>query len=629
MIDLIIVFTFIAYSITSGFRARKKASENLTEYLLAGRTIKGWRAGISMAATQYAADTPLLITGLIATGGVFSIWRLWIYGLAFLMMGFLFGKVWRRAKVITDAELTEIRYTGSGVLALRGLKAIYYGTVINCVVMAMVLVAATRIFEIFLPWHLWLPEGLYGGVYGFVKIIGIPISSGVTGFETYIATTNNLISILIIISFVELYSTTGGLRSVIATDVIQFGIMMIATLSYSIISINKAGGLRHMLDNVVEIYGQSRAEQMLSFSPTMGEALFPFFVIIGLQWFFQMNSDGTGYLAQRTMACKTDTDARIAAIVFTFAQIVVRSLIWLPIGIALLVIYPFDPATASGDAFVSAREILFAQGINDLLPIGVRGLMLTGMLAALASTIDTHLNWGASYWSNDIYKAIISEKYLKKTASPKELVIVARLSNVLILLVSLIIMVNLGSIQKAWHLSLLFGAGMGSVLILRWMWERINLFSEMSAIIGSLVFAPVLLISSDSEWFRLLMMSTLSTLTVIIVTLLTPMTDDDHLIEFFNRVQPPGLWKKTALKAGKDPSQPGRDFRNGGFLVLACGATVFLFLIGFGKLLVHMPHTSLLPAFLYILLGLGIIPFWWKKIFDTTKSEKVSILNRE
>ncbi len=153
MIDLLILLAFVTYSIGNGFRNRARASESLEEYFLAGRSVRGWRAGVSLAATQFAADTPLLVTGLVATGGIFMLWRLWIYGLGFLMIGFLLGRSWRRATVLTDAELTELRYCGRGALVLRGLKAVYYGTVMNCTIMAMVLVAATRISEVFLPWH--------------------------------------------------------------------------------------------------------------------------------------------------------------------------------------------------------------------------------------------------------------------------------------------------------------------------------------------------------------------------------------------------------------------------------------------------------------------------------------------
>lgn len=331
-------FCFYRACIYEGFRSRAKASENLEECLLAGRSIKGWRACISMAATQYAADTPLLVTGLMVTSGIAGLWRLWIYALAFLLMGYLLGKAWRRAGVLTNAEFAEVRYSGKAVLFLRGLKGIYYGTVINCVVLAMVLVAATRIFEILLPWHLWLPSGLYQIFYHAVSYVGIPLSSGVTGIETFIATTNNILSLFLMIIFVALYSTTGGLRSVISTDVVQFSIMMLATLLYAMFAVSHAGRLSSLTDRLVELYSTARTSQMLSFAPS--DAALPFLVIISLQWFFQMNSDGIGYLAQRTMACKGEKDARQAGVIFTFAQVLLRSLLWLPIIVALLIIYP-------------------------------------------------------------------------------------------------------------------------------------------------------------------------------------------------------------------------------------------------------------------------------------------------
>jgi solute:Na+ symporter, SSS family len=226
---------------------------------------------------------------------------------------------------------------------------------------------------------------------------------------------------------------------------------------------------------------------MLSFGPPepAGEVLLPFLVIIGLQWFFQMNSDGTGYLAQRSMACRTDRDARSAGVVFAWAQILFRSLLWLAIAVGLLVLYPFAPAERA-PGFAASREILFVTGIRR--PAAARDPRAdadVGLLAALASTIDTHLNWGASYWSNDVYDRLVCRHWLRPRAAGRELVVVARLSNLLILAIALVIMANLGSIQTAWFISLLFGAGMGSVLVLRWLWERINLYSELAAMASS------------------------------------------------------------------------------------------------------------------------------------------------
>ena len=127
-IDLTLVLVFVLLSIGAGLAARRSASRSLDDYFLAGRPVAGWRAGLSMAATQYAADTPLLVAGLVAVGGIYSLWQLWVYGLAFLLLGFVLGGAWRRAGVLTDAELTAIRYSGRGVLALRVFKALYYGT---------------------------------------------------------------------------------------------------------------------------------------------------------------------------------------------------------------------------------------------------------------------------------------------------------------------------------------------------------------------------------------------------------------------------------------------------------------------------------------------------------------------
>ena len=618
MIDLLIVMTFVSLSIFTGLRARKKASQNLQEYFLAGKTLTGWKAGLSMAATQFAADTPLLVTGLIATGGIFLLWRLWIYGIAFLMMGFIFGASWRRAGVLTDAELTEIRYSGKGVLSLRVLKAVYYGTVINCIVLAMVLVAAVRISEVFLPWNEWLPPGLYDLLLTITKSLGLSIGAIYTAIDPAIATTNNLISILLILGFTALYSTTGGLRSVVVTDLMQFVLAMVGTFVYAFIIVDHVGGLGTMAEKVATIYGSGTADKLLSFGPPGGEMLMPFLIIIGIQWFFQMNSDGTGYLAQRTMACATDKDARIAALVFTWMQVLVRSLIWLVIGVGLLVIYPFTPETASGDQFVAARELLFVTGIDDLLPIGIRGLMLTGLLAALASTIDTHLNWGASYWSNDVYNRLICNHWLKREPKNRELVLVARLSSVIILIIALIIMANLGSIQTTWFISLLFGAGIGSVLVMRWLWERINLHSELAAMAISLVLAPILLVATnagwirDEEWIRLSLMALFSTVAAVTVTYFTPRTDVKVLKAFYKRVNPVGFWRKTAALVDGDPRKPLNDFIGEAKTTLLTALSLFLMLIGAGKLLIRPPTESIFLPWLCIALSLFLIRFWWK-----------------
>lgn len=616
MLDLLIVIAFVLYGLGSGLRARSKASQSLDEYFLAGRTIKGWKAGFSMGATQFAADTPLLVTGLVATAGVFALWRLWIYGLAFLLMAFVFAVGWRRAGVLTDAELTCVRYSGKGVTPLRLLKAIYYGTVINCVVLAMVLVAAIRIAEVFLPWHQWLPAGVYEPIVAFIASTGIQLGASITGLEPAVMSTNNLISILLILAFTAMYSITGGLRAVVQTDVMQFSLAMIGTLLYAWFVVDAAGGLGGLTDRIVDLYGSDQAGRMLSFAPPAGagEALMPFLVIVGLQWFFQMNADGTGYLAQRSMACPTDRDARIAGLVFTWLQIFLRSLFWMAIAVGLLVLYPFTPGEVAGDGFTAAREALFVQGIEDLLPPGVRGLMLVGLLAALASTVDTHLNWGASYWSNDVYGGVFAPHVLKRKPKDRELVLVARLSNVLILLIAMIIMANLGSIQTAWFISLLFGAGMGSVLVLRWLWERINLYSELAAMAVSLITAPLLLYylgtDPDREWVRLGIMALTTTSAAILVTFITPATDDATLKHFYLRVRPFGFWRRAARLNGVAGAVSVKALATRLAAVAVTAVSLFTLLVGVGRLMFPPPDGSSVISWVCLVVGLLLIPVW-------------------
>jgi SSS family solute:Na+ symporter len=613
-IDFLIVAAFVVYSVSVGFLARKQASKDLDEYFLAGRSVSGTKAGLSMAATQFAADTPLLVMGLIAVGGIFSLWRLWIYGLAFLMMGFILAAAWRRSGILTDAELVMTRYSSKGALALRGLKAIYYGTIINCVVMAFVLIAAVRIFEIFLPWNEWLPAGIYDGIANSIASTGLELWSGMTGIEPVVATTNNVLSIVAMLAFVALYSTTGGLRSVIATDVAQLVLMLAGTAIYAWLAVDAAGGLPGLSDQLVDIYGAATAERFLSFAPKAEDALMPFLVIVSLQWFFQMNSDGTGYLAQRTMACRDHRQARLAAVVFTMTQIVVRSLLWLLIGVALLIVYPFDPTLPLTETGISERELTFALGMDELLPAGARGLMLTGMLAALASTLDTHLNWGASYWSNDLYKGIWVEGIRGRSAGQRELIVVARLCNIVILAIALTIMVNLQSIQTAWQISLLFGAGTGAVLVLRWLWERINLWCEVAAIVTSLILAPILIYVVDAEWLRLLIMAAASLAVVIVTAYVAPATQQEKLVAFYERVRPPGAWRQTLLAAGKDPSEGRDDFRRDLLGFTACAITVYSWLVGCSWLLLDAEH--LLPGAVAILVGIAAVPVWLRSLRD-------------
>lgn len=624
-VDMLILLVFVIFSVTAGLRARRHASKNIEEYYLAGREVKGWRAGVSMSATQFAADTPLLFSGLIAVAGIFALWRIWVYGLAFLLMGFLFAALWRRAGILTDAELVEIRYSGRWRLPLRLIKAVYFGLLINSVVLGFVLLATFQIVELFLPWHAWLPDTFYSGLLAATDWMGIDLSTGATEFGTETATTNNLISIVLLVVFVGLYSTTGGLRGVISTDVFQFALAMGGSIVFAGILLWESGGPAGLMDRVFALYGTERASGMLAFSPSIEGALMPFLVIMGLQWLFQMNSDGTGYLAQRCMACSTDREARIAAFVFAWVQILGRSVVWLVIGVALLVFYPFSPADTLEPGFAASRERTFLVGIADWMPAGARGLMITALVAALASTIDTHLNWGSSYLTNDVYKRFLCQSWLKREPASRELVAVGRATSVIVLLAGCVVAANLDSIQQGWKVSLLFGAGIGAVLMLRWVWERINVQSEFAAMAVAVVAGPILLWAfpaDDMEWIRLATMVIVSTGATILAALVTRPTDPNALLAFYRSVRPVGFWGRTVALGGGDPRGVRRALGQKLLATFGCGASLLLAVVGVSKLILRHPEETWFAPVPFVAGAVLLVPLWWRRLTEQSGDEE-------
>lgn len=545
-LDAAIVLAFVAYAVTAGFVARRRASRGLEDYFLAGRGLRGWQAGMSMTATQFAADTPLVVTGLIATAGLFALWQLWSYGVAFLLLGFLFAPCWRRARVLTDAELSELRYAGRGATVLRGVRAGLFGLVFNAVVVAMVLFAATVLAERFLLWHVWLPEGLFAPLRALVEYGGVVLTGATDPDLLWVRSTDNAISLGLILAVTFLYATTGGLRSVVATDVVQLVLMFGATTWYAVLAVGEAGGLPAIRRGIRELAAGPgpfalRPEGLLDLGPQAPAATAGLVLLFGLQWLLQRNADGTGYLAQRAMGCRSDAEARRASVLFAFLQIVLRSWLWVPLGLALLVLYP-PPVDLAGEAFTRNREATFAVGMRELLPPGVLGVMLTGMLAALASTLDTHLNWGASYLANDLYGRLYCRGLRRREPEPRRLVWVARGSNAVIVAASLALMPALGSIQAAWKLTLVLGAGIGVVTVMRWLWWRVTAWGELAGLAVSFAGTPPAVALAGSEPARMLLLAAAAAATCVLVSLVGPPNDPRTLRDFVARARPPGFW---------------------------------------------------------------------------------------
>jgi Na+/proline symporter len=400
----------------------------------------------------------------------------------------------------------------------------------------------------------------------------------------------------------------------------QISFMLGGTLLFSIFAVSRAGGLDVLHARIAEGFAGGgptglTAEETLAFTPGWAkEASLAVLALFGLQWLIQLNADGTGYLAQRSMACRSVRDAKIAAVVFTFTQVLLRSLLWLPLALALLVLYPPDPELPRA-LLQAEREGTYVRGMADLLPIGVLGLMLTGMFAAFASTVDTHINWGSSYWTNDIYKRFICRGLLHREPDPRTLVWVARGSNLLVIGIALVVMTQLQSIHHAWQTSLLLGAGMGIVLVLRWIWWRMNAWGEIVAIATSAVMAPILLATIDDAATRLLLIGAISTVAALVAVRLRGPEDPRQLAVFYDRAHPPGFWGPVAAARSEAKSSGPRRLRRALAAMFLAGLSCFCLLVGLGSWLVDSPPPAWFPwgtawQVGLIVVGLGLCPLW-------------------
>lgn len=561
--DWAIIAGYFVLTTAVGLLFTKKGGENLNEYFLSGRSAPWWLAGFSMVATTFAADTPLVVTGLVAAHGVAGNWLWWNMVMSGMLTVFFFARLWRRAKVMTDAEFSEVRYSGPPARFLRGFRAIYLAIPINLIILGWVTMA-------------------------MIKVLTISL-----GVSPYVA-----VGICFVITVV--YSTAAGLRAVLWTDLVQFVIMMTAVILLAFYVVDAVGGMGALKAGVIQHFGSETAAMgvlPVSISPEGISAyawmpLLTLAVFLSVQWWAAWypgaEPGGGGYIAQRIFSAKTERDGVLATLFFQVAHYALRPWPWIITGLATVILYPN----------ATDKEATYVQAFVDHLPSPWRGLIVAGFAAAYMSTVATHLNWGASYLVNDVYK-----RFYKPGASESHYVTVSRIATVFIFLASIGVTSQLSSVEQAWKFLLALGAGTGLVLILRWYWWRINAWSEISAMVASFVVSiiafqtiPGYFAPNDPRADSTVMLVTVAVSTVVwlVVTFMTSPEPDEHLVGFYKRVRPGGAgWSRIAAKAGF-----GAEGIEGGYLPwtnwIAGVTAVYTSLFGIGKIIFGELGTGLM-----------------------------------
>lgn len=536
LIALYLFGTFIV-----GAWMARSASSGLESYFVANRNLPWWWLGTSMVATTFAADTPLAVTGIVARDGIAGNWFMWCSVLTYISITVFFAGRWRAALVLTDVELTELRYGGRSASLLRGFKACYFSLLVNGIVLGWVFRAMSKISRPFISWEQILGPEIYHALARQWPALLL--------FDDF----NNTLTVLVIFAVVVVYSSLGGIRGVILTDLFQFALAMICAILFACYAVAHVGGLDQMINSLHSLY-PDRADDLLRFWPSGSSPLLPlniFLVYVGLLWWAQYFSDGSGYLAQRINTARSPADAEKGSLWFTLACFVLRSWPWIIVALAALVVFPLeDPTRFSplGAELAGDREMGYPMMMKLVLPSGMLGLTFVSLLAAFMSTVDTHLNWAASYLINDIYK-----RFVKPGASQRHLVRASRISVVFIAALSVLIAGQIDSIEQAWKFFVAIGAGVGLPQMLRWVWWRANAWTEItgmaSAFIGAV--ALYLLLPHVRAEYLLAAVVLASTGISLAATFLTPPVAQSVLQQFADRVQPIGLWNTTHAAAGR------------------------------------------------------------------------------
>lgn len=562
-LDFAILLAYLAAALGAGVWASRRAGGSGEQYFLAGRSLPGWLVGISIVATTFAADTPLAISGMVASKGIAANWFWWASGIAHVGVFLFWSRLWRRAEVVTDAELVELRYGPGPGAQLRTAKALFFAVLYNGIVLGWVLRAMQKIAQPFVRWEDWLPAGLWSAWEAVAPV-------------TNLGGAGDLLTVVALVALAASYSTLGGLRGVVMTDLLQFVLAMGGSVALAVVALTHVGGLAALPAKLAEELGPGRAAEVLTLVPDGSLAWMPlsaFSVYLLIRWWAHPLGDGGGYIAQRLSAAKDPAAARQAAGVFVVLHYVVRPWPWILVGLAGMLIFPpGDEARlfAEGAAVAGDRESAYPLLAGLLLPPGLLGLLLASLAAAFMSTVDTHLNWGVSYLAHDVWKG-----RLRPDAGPREVVAVARVGSVLFALLAVLAATRIDSVEAAWKFVAAMGSGLGLPVLLRWVWWRVNAQAEIAGALASLSVASALALWAPEglPWEYELGMAVAAGASAALAAIwwFDPPADD-VLDRFYARVRPPGFWGPVAARAGEGE---GRGIRGlaGGWLL---GATALI-----------------------------------------------------
>lgn len=614
VIDWVVLLAYTALMVWIGFRYTQKAQSSVEEFYASGRNLTWWLAGTSMVATTFSADTPLVIGAWVRDHGIWKNWLWWCYAVSGLLTAFLFARYWRRLGVLTSVELAEHRYGGREASLLRGMFAFFQAGISNVCVLSWVLIAAYKIL---------------GVMFGVDRLPAITIACIVT----------------------LVYSLASGFWGVVVTDFWQFLIAIIGAIALAVFAWQGIGGGEGLSAAIAR--GDITATQ-LSFLPPAGPGSFfdaSFWtpaiavtaVYFGVSWWAAESVDGGSYIIQRIVACKDERHGVLAQLWFNVAHHAIRPWPWIVVALASLIVFKPIEVTSPVDGTivsVSQEHVEIRDSANQLvavpiarpgevwtplplnsldeneavkagqvigrtdseraypamivryMPPGWLGLVLAALLAALMSTIDTHVILASSYVVNDLYR-----RFVAPDRTDRHYVFVGRVAGVVVMILASIVAWRSDSIGDLFQHLLALLAGIGPAYVMRWTWWRVTARTEIAALLTSAISSALYKHFEDRIplplWLdgdgiltaegRLMLVAFTSMLVATLVTLLSKRPDPRSLVKFYEAVRPIGAWGPVKELTTARPQR-------GEFGIAILGtvtsfATIFGLLFGVGNIL--------------------------------------------
>ncbi len=500
-LDYLVIATYILLLIAVAYLAKKRGQQSLDDYFAGGKNLPWWLVGVSMVATTFAADTPLAITGIIASEGIAGNWFWWSWMISGLLTVFIYAKLWKRADVLTDCEFIELRYGGKPASFLRGFRALYFAFPFNCVIMGWVTVGMAKVMSVI---------------------------TGASQWEI----------IIILYGMTAIYIAISGLWGVVVTDFIQFFIAMIGSIALAYFAVDHVGGLGELKSKLGSVVDYD----ILSLNPFSSPEIpiVTALIWVGMAWWAAWypgsEPGGGGYIAQRMFSAKDERNAVGGTLLFNIANYAIRPWPWILVALVSLVVFPE----------LTDKEAGYPMMMAEVLPVGWFGLLCVAFLSAFVSTISTQLNWGTSYVINDFYARFIirEDEFASPEDAQRHYVLISRIATIVMAGIAIVVSYFFDSVKGGWEFILSLSAGIGGVMLLRWFWWRINAWSEISAMIaattGAIVSKFLMLEFAES----MILTTSFSTAVWMIVTFVTSPEKEETLTSYFRQVRPMGKgWK--------------------------------------------------------------------------------------